>query len=102
MTTPSRAPATRTKLVCTLGPATNTPAFVRGLVAAGTSIFRVNFSHGTPDDHARAVGLVRDTEAVGDRVLGVLADLPGPKVRLGTLDPDPLRLTPGRRAGRNR
>ncbi|HET9309768.1 MAG TPA: pyruvate kinase [Actinomycetota bacterium] len=97
MTTPSRAPATRTKLVCTLGPATNTPAFVRGLVAAGTSIFRVNFSHGTPDDHARAVGLVRDTEAVGDRVLGVLADLPGPKVRLGTLDPDPLRLTPGRR-----
>ena len=97
MTTPSRAPATRTKLVCTLGPATNTPAFVRGLVAAGTSIFRVNFSHGTPDDHARAVGLVRDAEAGGDRVLGVLADLPGPKVRLGTLDPDPLRLTEGRR-----
>jgi pyruvate kinase len=83
--------------MCTVGPATNTPAFVRGLVAAGTSIFRVNFSHGTPDDHARAVGLVRDAEAESDRVLGVLADLPGPKVRLGTFDPDPVRLTPGRR-----
>ena len=47
--------AARTKLICTLGPATNTPAFVRGLVTAGASIFRVNFSHGTPDDHARAV-----------------------------------------------
>ncbi|HWC71017.1 MAG TPA: pyruvate kinase [Actinomycetota bacterium] len=86
-------PATRTKLVCTLGPATNTPAFVRGLAAAGTSIFRVNFSHGTPEDHARAVRLVREAER--DRALAVLADLPGPKVRLGTLDPDPFRLTQG-------
>ena len=85
----------RTKLVCTLGPATNTPAFVRGLVAAGASIFRVNFSHGTPEDHARAVGLVRDAEAEGDRALAVLADLPGPKVRLGTMDPDPFRFAPG-------
>ena len=51
---PGGRPVTaRTKLVCTLGPATNTPTFVRGLVAAGTSIFRINFSHGTPDDHAR-------------------------------------------------
>jgi pyruvate kinase len=50
---------TRTKLVCTLGPATNTPKFIRGLVAAGASIFRINFSHGSPDDHARAVELVR-------------------------------------------
>ena len=73
----------RTKLVCTLGPATNTPAFVRGLVAAGTSIFRINFSHGSPDDHARAVSLVRGAEADGDRALAVLADLPGAKVRLG-------------------
>ena len=91
-----RAPVTaRTKLVCTLGPATNTPKFVRGLVAAGTSIFRINFSHGTPDDHARAVSLVRAAEAEGDRALAVLADLPGPKVRLGSMDPDPFRFAPG-------
>ncbi|MGZ8630470.1 MAG: pyruvate kinase [Actinomycetota bacterium] len=90
-------PAARTKLVCTLGPATNTPAFVRGLVAAGASIFRVNFSHGLPDDHERAVALVREAEAEGNRSLAVLADLPGPKVRLGPMDPDPFRFAPGQR-----
>jgi pyruvate kinase len=88
-------PAARTKLICTLGPATNTPAFVRGLVAAGTSIFRVNFSHGSPDDHARAVALVREADAEGDRSLAVLVDLPGPKVRLGRMEPDPFRFAPG-------
>ena len=86
---------TRTKLVCTLGPATNTPKFIRGLVTAGASIFRINFSHGTPADHARAVELVRATEAKLDRALAVMADLPGPKVRLGVVRPDPLTLAPG-------
>ncbi len=86
---------THTKLVCTLGPATNTPAFVRGLVAAGTTVFRLNFSHGTPDDHERATRLVREAEEEVGRSLAVLADLPGPKVRLGSLSPDPLRFTPG-------
>ncbi len=85
----------RTKLVCTLGPATNTPKFIRGLIAAGASIFRVNFSHGKPEDHARAVELVRAAEAEGDRALAIMADLPGPKVRLGSLEPDPLKFTPG-------
>jgi pyruvate kinase len=90
-------PLPSTKLVCTLGPATNTPAFVRGLVAAGTSIFRVNLSHGSIDDHTRAVGLVRDAEAESGRALAVLADLPGPKVRLGEVTPDPFRFAPGQR-----
>ena len=86
----------RTKLVCTLGPATETPEFVRGLVAAGASIFRINFSHGTPEDHERAVALVRTApRGEEDRALAVLADLPGPKVRLGEVDPDALRFTPG-------
>ena len=86
---------TRTKLVCTLGPATNTPKFIRGLVTAGATIFRINFSHGTPADHARAVELVRATEAKLDRALAVMADLPGPKVRLGVVRPDALKFTPG-------
>ncbi len=80
---------TRTKLVCTLGPATNTPKFIRGLVTAGASIFRINFSHGSPADHARAVELVRAVEAKHDGALAVMADLPGPKVRLGTAAPGP-------------
>jgi pyruvate kinase len=85
----------RTKLICTLGPATNTPAFVRGLIAAGASIFRINLSHGAPEDHARAVELVRDAEAEGDRALAIMADLPGAKVRLGSVEPDPFKLVPG-------
>ena len=81
--------------MCTLGPATNTPAFVRGLVTAGTSIFRINFSHGAPAEHERAARLVREAESDAGRALAVLADLPGPKVRLGIMDPDPFIFVPG-------
>jgi pyruvate kinase len=88
---------TSTKLVCTLGPASATPAMIRGLVGAGARVFRVNLSHGRPEDHERAVRLVRDAERESDSALAVLADLPGPKVRLGVLRPDPLRLHPGQR-----
>ncbi len=85
----------RTKLVCTLGPASATPKMVRGLVEAGTAVFRVNLSHGTPEEQGRAVALVREAEAEIGRPLAVLADLPGAKVRLGRITPDPLRLLPG-------
>jgi pyruvate kinase len=85
----------RTKLVCTLGPASATPKLIQGLVRAGASVFRLNFSHGSAEDHARMVGLVRETEAVVGRALAVLVDLPGPKVRLGTLSPDPFSFKPG-------
>ena len=85
----------RTKLVCTLGPASATPKMVRGLVHAGASVFRLNFSHGTPEEHARMIAIVREAEVAEHRSLAVLVDLPGPKVRLGRLDPDPLRFAPG-------
>ena len=87
----------RTKLVCTLGPASATPKMVRGLVEAGTSVFRINCSHGTLDEHARAVEIVRDTETAAARSLTVLADLPGPKVRLADVRPDPFPFRPGQR-----
>jgi pyruvate kinase len=79
----------RTKLVCTLGPASATPKMVRGLVEAGASIFRINCSHGTREDHARSVSIVREVDGVTGRSLSVLADLPGPKVRLADVHPDP-------------
>ncbi len=79
------------------GPASASPKLVRALVEAGTSIFRINFSHGAPKDHARSVRLVREVEEQVDRPLAVLADLPGPKVRLGTVAPDPFRFRPGQR-----
>ena len=86
----------RTKLVCTLGPASATPKMVQGLVRAGASVFRLNFSHGSPEDHERMVDLVREAETEVGRPLAVLVDLPGPKVRLGQLHVDPLVFKPGR------
>jgi pyruvate kinase len=87
----------RTKLICTLGPASATPKMMQGLVRAGASVFRLNFSHGTPEDHARMVELVREAEEASGEALAVLVDLPGPKVRLGKLDPDPFTFRPGQR-----
>jgi pyruvate kinase len=87
----------RTKLVCTLGPASATPKMLRGLVEAGATIFRINTSHGTTDDHRRSLDLVRETETAIARPLSVLADLPGPKVRLGAIRPEPVGLRPGQR-----
>jgi pyruvate kinase len=87
----------RTKLVCTLGPASATPTMVRGLVEAGTTVFRINCSHGTEDERARSASLVRDAELATGRALAVLADLPGPKVRLRDVHPDPLTIRQGRR-----
>jgi pyruvate kinase len=87
----------RTKLICTLGPASASPKLIQGLVRAGTSVFRLNFSHGTPEDHARMVELVREAEDAAGVPLAVLVDLPGPKVRLGRLDPDPFTFKPGQR-----
>jgi pyruvate kinase len=85
----------RTKLICTLGPASASPKLVQGLVRAGTSVFRLNFSHGTPEDHARMFQLVREAEGSTGAPLAVLVDLPGPKVRLGRLDPNPVQIKPG-------
>ena len=88
-------PRGSTKLVCTLGPASATPKMVQGLASAGASVFRLNMSHGSQQDHARIAGLVREAEGPSGRALALLADLPGAKVRLGQLDPDPFPFKPG-------
>src|SRR3954464_8580494 len=81
--------------MCTLGPATAGVDGVVALAEAGADIFRVNFSHGSPDDHAKAVNDVRVAEERAGRPLAVLADLPGPKVRLGNLPEDKVSLKAG-------
>ena len=87
----------RTKLVCTLGPATATSAAIRALAEAGTDVFRVNLSHGEALQHAELVRLVRATSEELGHELAVMADLPGPKVRLGEVVPEPLHLEAGSR-----
>jgi pyruvate kinase len=78
-------PARRAKIVCTIGPATASPERMAGLVAAGMDIARLNFSHGDHAFHAEAYGDVRAASDASGRAVGVLADLQGPKLRIGTL-----------------
>jgi pyruvate kinase len=85
------------KLVCTLGPATESSDSVRALAEAGCDVFRVNFSHGDPSDHAKRVQVARSVCDELGSDLAVMADLPGPKVRLGDLVTEPLALSAGSR-----
>ncbi len=72
----------RTKIVATLGPATDAPLELRRVIESGLDVARVNFSHGNADDHVRRIRAVRETAATADRFVGVMADLQGPKIRI--------------------
>jgi pyruvate kinase len=80
----------RAKIVCTLGPATATKEKVRDLVRAGMDVARLNFSHGTHADHKQAYQLVREASDETGRAVGILADLQGPKIRLGRFAAGPV------------
>jgi pyruvate kinase len=73
----------RVKIVCTMGPATASAERIRGLVEAGMDVARLNFSHGSHDDHRQMFELVREASDETDRAVAILADLQGPKIRLG-------------------
>jgi pyruvate kinase len=84
----------RTKIVATIGPATSSPEMLRALVDAGMNAARLNLSHGSHEDHAARAQLVRDAEKEFSRPLALIADLQGPKFRVGDLS-EPLKLTTG-------
>ena len=82
----------RTRILVTLGPASNSPTTIRALIDAGADAFRLNFSHGTAADHAETCKRIRDAAAAAEREIAVLQDLGGPKIRTGQLaSPFPLR-----------
>lgn len=87
--------ARRARIVATLGPASRDPSLVQVLAQAGADVFRVNFSHGSHADHARTIDAVRRAEAAVGRPLAVLADLQGPKIRLGVFADGMVRLRAG-------
>jgi len=84
-------PFARTKIVCTLGPSSSAPETVRELIRAGLNVARINFSHGTHEEHAVSISGVRKLAAELERPVAVLADLQGPRIRIGTLA-DPVSL----------
>ncbi|MEU3020342.1 MULTISPECIES: pyruvate kinase [unclassified Nocardiopsis] len=85
----------RAKIVATLGPATSSPETLRRLVDAGLDVARLNLSHGTHDDHRASLANLRQAAADANRAVGVLADLQGPKIRVGTFPDGPVELAAG-------
>src|SRR5580658_2096647 len=86
------------KIVCTLGPASNSPEMIVRLMEAGMDVARLNFSHGTHEDHARVIKRLREASGRLAKPIGILADLQGPKIRTGTLKgKQPVPLVTGQR-----
>ncbi len=84
----------RTKIVATIGPASSSPEMIEGLIEAGMDAARLNMSHGTHDDHALRAERVREAERASGRPIALIADLQGPKIRVGPLA-EPLHLERG-------
>ena len=88
-------PAHKTKIVCTVGPASSSVEVLERMIRAGMSIARLNFSHGDFEVHRRLVAAVREAGRRAGRRVAILADLPGPKMRVGTFDREPVELVSG-------
>ncbi|MBK4730688.1 pyruvate kinase [Oxynema sp. CENA135] len=87
----------RTKIVATIGPATSQPDILRELIEAGATTLRLNFSHGTHEDHQRNIRLIRQTSFELNQPVGILQDLQGPKIRLGRFEQGSIYLQKGDR-----
>lgn len=85
----------RTKIVATIGPATSSPEVLRELIEAGATTLRLNFSHGTHDDHQRNIRLIRQISFELNQPVGILQDLQGPKIRLGKFENGSITLQKG-------
>ncbi|MEM8916149.1 MAG: pyruvate kinase [Pseudomonadota bacterium] len=84
-----------TKIVATLGPSSSSASAIRDLFERGVDVFRFNYSHGTQDDHANRMAIVRELEEETGRPMAVMADLQGPKLRVGSFVDGGADLTPG-------
>ncbi len=87
----------RTKIVATIGPATSSPDVLRDLIEAGATTLRLNFSHGSHDDHLRSIRLIRQISFELNQPVGILQDLQGPKIRLGRFENGSIILNKGDR-----
>ncbi|MCK9387374.1 MAG: pyruvate kinase [Sulfuritalea sp.] len=84
-----------TKIVATLGPSSSTAERLAELVAAGVDVVRLNFSHGTAEDHKKRIDMLREAAHKGGRTVGVMADLQGPKIRIGKFADGPVAIKAG-------
>jgi pyruvate kinase len=88
-------PTHKTKIVATIGPASDSPEMLERLIRAGMNVARLNFSHGDFAGHADRIARIRAAEQATGLRVAIMADLPGPKMRVGTIDPEPIDLRSG-------
>src|SRR5512133_1654985 len=88
-------PDHKTKIVCTIGPASSSEEMIRELVLKGMNVARINFSHGDFESHGEVIRRVRKVAEELGRIVAILADLPGPKIRIGKLEKEPIMLHKG-------
>jgi pyruvate kinase len=88
-------PANKTKIVCTIGPASSSPEVMGAMIRAGMNVARINFSHGDFAGHQTVIENLRAAARAAGRRLAIMADLPGPKMRIGRLAQEPVELRPG-------
>ncbi|HOX56053.1 MAG TPA: pyruvate kinase [Candidatus Paceibacterota bacterium] len=88
-------PHHKTKIVATIGPASESPEMLERLIRAGLNVARLNFSHGAFGGHAERIARIRAAAKAAGRRVAIMADLPGPKMRVGRIEPEPIELRPG-------
>ncbi len=86
-------PSRKTKIVATIGPASEHQETLEHLILAGVDVARLNFSHGSFESHGRVIERIRAASAATNRPVAIMADLPGPKLRIGSLESEPIILT---------
>ena len=97
MTVANKLPDHKTKIVCTIGPASRSQDVLKELIRQGMNVARLNFAHGSLEEHREDIRLVRSLSKKMNKVCPILVDLPGPKIRIGKLFTDPLILKKGER-----
>jgi pyruvate kinase len=88
-------PKNKTKIVATIGPASDMPQILERLIRAGLNVARLNFSHGDLAEHAERIKRIRAAAKTVGRRVSIMADLPGPKMRIGIIQPEPIQLAAG-------
>lgn len=87
----------KAKIVCTIGPASYSEEIITGMIESGMNVARLNFSHGTYENHLRSIELIRKVSARLKKPIAIMQDLQGPKIRIGTFQHGPVHLKPGNR-----
>ena len=85
-------PANKTKIVCTIGPASDSPAVLERMIRAGMNVVRLNFSHGDFASHGETIQKIRAASKATEKRVAIMADLPGPKMRIGEFEEEPIEL----------